>query len=201
MTGAHGAPSSVAPMVHLVRHGLPAIDKQAPADQWELSADADHELERLRTVDVLPSNARWFSSPEPKAMATARALTDSSLGVVDGLREMRRPAEWLDDEWPATVASAMTEPDVPARPGWETGTATADRVTGVVRRIRESCGPEPVVLVGHGTAWTLLVARLTGAPPDVDAWTRLRLPDHCALLTDDAATSGQVVSAWGAWDR
>jgi broad specificity phosphatase PhoE len=34
-----------------------------------------------------------------------------------------------------------------------------------------------VVLVGHGTAWTLLRAALSGEPPDLDAWTRLSMPD------------------------
>ena len=31
-----------------------------------------------------------------------------------------------------------------------------------------------VVLVGHGTAWTLLVSELTGRPPDLTAWRNLK---------------------------
>jgi len=34
-----------------------------------------------------------------------------------------------------------------------------------------------MVLVGHGTAWTLVAADLTGAAPDLDAWAALRMPD------------------------
>ena len=34
-----------------------------------------------------------------------------------------------------------------------------------------------VVLVGHGTAWTCLVSALRGAPPDLDAWESLAMPD------------------------
>jgi broad specificity phosphatase PhoE len=38
-------------------------------------------------------------------------------------------------------------------------------------------GTGHVVLVGHGMAWTLLHAVLTGQEPDLDAWARLALPD------------------------
>jgi hypothetical protein len=33
------------------------------------------------------------------------------------------------------------------------------------------------VLVGHGTAWTVLAARGTGAAPDLSRWARLGMPD------------------------
>jgi hypothetical protein len=33
------------------------------------------------------------------------------------------------------------------------------------------------VLVGHGTAWTLVAADLTGQPPDLERWTSLAMPD------------------------
>lgn len=36
---------------------------------------------------------------------------------------------------------------------------------------------DDLVLVGHGTAWTLLLAELTGSAPDLDAWAALRMPD------------------------
>jgi broad specificity phosphatase PhoE len=34
-----------------------------------------------------------------------------------------------------------------------------------------------VVLVGHGTAWTLVHAALIGEPPDLGAWAGLAMPD------------------------
>lgn len=46
-----------------------------------------------------------------------------------------------------------------------------------VRRILVAHPGDDVVLVGHGTAWTVLVAALTGRPPDLDAWAALRMPD------------------------
>ena len=197
-------------VLHLVRHGPPAPDA-GPAERWPLHPEAATPLAALRSSGALPDRARWFASPEPKAFGTARGLTDEAVGLVDGLREMTRPAEaWVDDtdEWRATVRRSMTEPDRPARPHWETARSTTDRVVGAVRRIRESCPDDDLVLVGHGTAWTLLVAALRRRPPDLAAWTALRMPDHCALRlldgTVDAADDGadveaEMLAGWGAW--
>jgi broad specificity phosphatase PhoE len=38
---------------------------------------------------------------------------------------------------------------------------------------------DEVVLVGHGTAWTLLRSALSGEPPDLAWWAALGLPDAC----------------------
>ena len=44
-------------------------------------------------------------------------------------------------------------------------------------------GDDDVVLVGHGTAWTLVVADLTGQPPDLDRWESLAMPDLLTVAT------------------
>ena len=55
-----------------------------------------------------------------------------------------------------------------------------------------------VVLIGHGTALTLLVADLVGRPPDIDAWQAMLLPDHCRVtVREDGAA--EIGSPWGAW--
>lgn len=192
-------------VLHLVRHGPPELGA-GPASGWPLHQDAGASLAALRSSGALPKRARWFASPEPKAFATARGLTDEAVGLVDGLREMTRPAEdWMpQQEWTMTVYRSMAEPDTPAREGWETGGATTNRVAGAVRRIRDSCPEDDLVLVGHGTAWTLLVAALRRQPPDLAAWTGLRMPDHCALRLLDATIEGdhleaEMLAAWGAW--
>lgn len=53
-----------------------------------------------------------------------------------------------------------------------------------VRRILDVHDADDVVLVGHGTAWTLLVSHLTGRPPDLDRWESMEMPD---VLTVDRA--------------
>jgi len=47
----------------------------------------------------------------------------------------------------------------------------------LVRRVLEVHGDDDVVLVGHGTAWTLVAADLTGREPDLTRWEALAMPD------------------------
>jgi broad specificity phosphatase PhoE len=185
-------------LLHLVRHAKPAPDERAN-EFWELAPDADEGLAALRTSGALPAAAAWYSSPEPKALATARALTDAPVDVVEGLREMVRPAgPWLGaEQWRASVHASMASLDGPARPGWEPGRATLERVTAAVSNLREANAGTDLVLAGHGTAWTLLVSALTAQPVDFDAWTGLLMPDLCVL--DLSAEPAKLVRGWGSW--
>jgi broad specificity phosphatase PhoE len=162
----------------LVRHGRPLVDPGAAAASWPLDPATRGDVEALRDSGRLPSGATWFCSPEPKARATAALLTELPVTVVDDLAEQHRDTHWFDssDEFEAAVRRAFERPDGAAVPGWEPLAATRDRVVPAVRRLRSTHEGE-LVLVGHGTAWTVLVAALTDGTPDLDAWQRLAMPD------------------------
>jgi len=163
----------------LVRHGAPVVDPSQPAHGWPLAADGSGDIVSLRSR--LPGEATWASSPEPKALATARLLTDRSVAVVADLREALRPATWYDAaRFEALVRRSVLEPDVPADEGWEPTACTRARVVAAVRELLTP-GPDHLVLVGHGTAWILLVAALTGSDPDLDAWAAMKMPDLAEL--------------------
>jgi broad specificity phosphatase PhoE len=167
-------------MLHLVRHGRPLVRATTPPHEWELDPAGYDDVWALRDGGRLPARAAWFSSPEPKALQTAGLLTDGPVGVVEELREHARGVTpWFDDpaEWRATVARAFTDPERPSLPGWEPLAHTRTRLLPAVQRILDGHADDDVVLVGHGTAWTLLVAELAGALPDLDAWERLQMPD------------------------
>jgi broad specificity phosphatase PhoE len=156
------------------------MDLDRPPHEWGLDPAGHTDVDALRESGRLPSGARWFSSPEHKALETARRLTDQEVTVVPDLREHERHStRWFDDpaEFLATVRRAFEDPDRSVLDGWEPLSATRDRVVPAVRRILADTSAEEVVLVGHGTAWTVLVAVLTGQPPDLEAWARLRMPD------------------------
>ncbi len=87
--------------------------------------------------------------------------------MVDGLREHLRAAGWLED-FDGAVRRAFAEPDVPAAEGWEPLRTCRERVVATVRPVLAAHADEDVVLVGHGTAWTVLAAELTGGRP---TWT------------------------------
>lgn len=167
--------------LHLVRHGRPVVDPPRPAAAWELDPAGFDDVWALR--DRLPQGATWRTSPEPAALATAQLLTDAEIGVVEGLRAHGRGVGRVDDV-DAAVAQAFAEPDVPARAGWEPLARCRERVTGTVRGLLdEQPADGDLVLVGHGTAWTLVVADLRGTEPDPEAWRRFAMPDVVTLDT------------------
>lgn len=163
-------------MLHLVRHGRPLVVPGVPAAEWDLDPAAYDDVWALRAEGRLPARAAWFSSPEPKAMQTAQLLTDADVGVLPDLHEHERSGEWVEN-FPAAVRRAFAAPDEPAVAGWEPLTACRERVLPAVRRVLEVHGDSDVVLVGHGTAWTLVVAGLNDQEPDLAGWEALAMPD------------------------
>lgn len=193
--------------IHLVRHGRSAIDASAPAKDWGLREDAAPGVYRLRDSGVLPSEAAWFTSPERKTVQTAALLRPGTAAELDGIREAERSAVWLPgDEFEAAVRRSFQLPDQPATSGWEPLAATRARVVDAVRSTIVAVTQRPaaldIVLVGHGTAWTLLVAELTGTPADLDGWAKMSMPDHCSLELDGSdpdRVTARVASGWGSW--
>jgi broad specificity phosphatase PhoE len=198
--------------LHLIRHGRPVVDPHTSASAWRL-ADDDQPFVALAASPGFPRSPRWVSSDEPKAVATARRLRnlldlpDDDLGRTASLREMRRPAVLADEaEFRRAVERSWQNLEEPAAEGWETGATVLERVSAeVVRRCQESASNSSggVVLVGHGTAWSLLVAAILDRPVDFAAWQRMRMPDWCVLDVDgdmaDGRISGALVADWGAW--
>ena len=130
----------------------------------------------MRRAARVPPVATWHSSPEHKGLATACLLTEVPVTVVDDLREQVRDGPWVES-FEAVVRRAFSIPDRPAAPGWEPLTKCRGRVATAVREILRDHPDRDVVLVGHGTAWTVAAAELTGTEPDLERWGRLRMPD------------------------
>lgn len=164
-------------MIHLVRHGAPLVDRSVPAHEWQLDPAGFDEVWALRESGRLPAGAAWYSSPEPKALQTAQLLTDGDVPVVEALREQRRDStEWHSD-FQAVVRRAFAEPGLSAAPGWEPLGVCRERVVGAVRALLQEHREESLVLVGHGTAWTVVAAELAGEAPDPDRWQAMAMPD------------------------
>lgn len=176
-------------MLFLVRHGAPLICRDRPAATWDLDPARFDDVWALRESGRLPGRATWFCSPEPKAVQTAQLLTETEVGVVDDLREhVRESTDWLED-FEAVVRRAFAEPDLMAYAGWEPLADCRERVVRAARTILRVSADGDVVLVGHGTAWTLLVADLLGAEPDVERWRSLTMPD--LIVVGDGQDLGQ----------
>ena len=167
--------------LYLVRHGRPAVRPGAPPHEWELDPAGFDDVWALRESGRLPLRATWFCSPELKAIGTAQLLTESDVGVLDELREHVRTTGDRIDDFARTVRRAFDDPEVAAYDGWEPLAECRARVVPAVRRVLDVHAGEDVVLVGHGTAWTVLAAELTGTAPDLDRWAGLAMPDLIVL--------------------
>lgn len=162
--------------LHLVRHGLPVLDPQQRAADWQLDPAGFDDIWALHESGRLPQRAAWFCSPEPKAQHTGSTADRRRGRGHRRLREHKRGPLWIED-FQDHVRAAFVRSDQPAAPGWEPLDTTRARLVPAVLRILAVHGDDDVVLVGHGTAWTLLVAELTGSEPDLQRWRSLAMPD------------------------
>ena len=184
--------------LHLVRHARSRPDPEVPAERWGLDPAGFPDLLGLAASGRVPVGAPTYSSPEPKALATAHVLAHpdravdparahrcgcDAVTVVGELVEHRRRPRWFPDpaDFRDAVRRAFADPLTPAVPEWEPLGALRDRLLPPTRRLLDRHPETDVVLVGHGTAWTLLVSELSGTAPDLEAWAMLRMPDVWTL--------------------
>src|SRR5688572_18775509 len=137
-----------------MRHSVPEIRREMPAAEWRLSRDGVAQA-RLFARRVRPAGATHvFTSSEPKAVETARALADEwNLAVeeVPGLHEHERPhAQMLSrDAFEQKIRELFARPGDLVL-GAETADAARRRFTvAVMRLVTRAAGD--VVVVSHGT--------------------------------------------------
>lgn len=164
--------------LYLVRHAEPEVDPTREASAWHLAPGAEKQIKAI--ADRLPDRPAYFSSPEPKAMATARILTPEPVEVVADLREHERGAVWIED-YHGTAIRALLRPIESAHTGWDTAFRTQQRVAAAVRRLLDRLPGRDLVLVGHAIAWTLLIAEFTDSDPDPELWAATGMPDLIVL--------------------
>ena len=191
--------------LYLVRHGRPNVDPAVPASTWVLDPEHEHLVADLAARAPWPDDAVWFTSPEPKAARTAFLLAGREVPIVEDLREHdRTDTTWVPD-FADAVGEAFARPYSEVCQGWEPIIRTRSRVVTAARKILAEHPGRDVVLVGHGTAWTLLAAVLAGTEPDLERWRSLAMPD---VITVEKTTllepAGDApAEAWHEhlWDR
>ena len=119
---------------------------------------------------------------DPDRPAREWELDPAGFDDIWALRE-RLPlrASWFCSPEPVAqeTAQLLTDGDVGIVDELREG-EPVERLVTAVRRILDVHGDDDVVLVGHGSAWTLLEADLTGVDPDPARWRSLGMP---ALIT------------------
>ena len=158
-------------MIILVRHAMPRLEPGIDPAQWTLGDDG---VAAARAVGhLLPSGAVLVSSDEPKAHATLTAMVPGLPVTLDHrLREVARPLEPFDDEFRA-ARLAYVAGDPPD--GWEPPATVASRIDAAVTE-HQTLG-RPLVLAGHGMAFTTWLSAHDLITDPRAFWSDLRLPD------------------------
>ncbi|GAB3578506.1 histidine phosphatase family protein [Calidifontibacter terrae] len=165
--------------VVLVRHAMPQLEADVRPEDWLLSPVGGAAATSLRAL--LPVEATWRSSPEPKARDTLRLAAPTARIEQDpDFGEVRRDEPFAGDFRARRAAWIVGDLDDRHR-GWESPQQVADRFAGALARAVVGADPElPVVIATHGMAMTAWLVRGVGVlPPQraVQFWSELACPD------------------------
>jgi broad specificity phosphatase PhoE len=179
----------------LVRHSRPDIKRDLPAAEWRLSeAGVLRATQFARQLDP-GSAAIVFTSEEPKAVETARALAsvwNVPVEPVRGLHEHERPAAQMlsRDQFEDRIRQMFARP-LECVLGTETAEHARRRFTLALMRVIARSAND-VVAVSHGTVMTLFVAEATGVEPFA-FWKSLEMPCAVTLTIPDLQITGAIL--------
>ena len=163
--------------LYLIRHVEVELRDGTPPEEWRPTPAGLEAAERLADEPFAQDLTLVASSPEPKAVATARPVAAAAgveLRVEDDLREARRATPILArDAYVALVARYLAGEEIP---GWEPPAAARARFAACVERLAAEA-PGPLAVVAHGLVMSFYLGY------GVEEWSALRLPDVRAAPT------------------
>lgn len=151
--------------LYLVRHAR-TLPTGPDAAEWPLSTEGEAEARELADAPFWADIDALYSSPERKALETVRPAAERhGLEVREDarLREVRRPAVWID-EYDAAVEHYLEGRGEPPA-GWEPAAEARARMTGFFEELEGKHKGERVAVCGHGLALTLYVSTLRESQP------------------------------------
>lgn len=159
----------------LVRHAMPAVQPEVPAERWELDELGRAASRALSAVVTEP--AYYVSSDEPKALQTLQEMSAGHAVVPEpAFREVRRPYHWSD----GYREQARAYVDGITHEGWEPQDQVVARFSVAVRRHASiAVARRHLLIIGtHGLAPTVWLAALLPLRPTAAAfWASLTFPD------------------------
>jgi broad specificity phosphatase PhoE len=168
----------------LVKHSVPEIEQDQPANTWRLSNEGQRRASRLAEELVSFEPEIILSSDEPKARETAEILSHRlqlDMQTLPDLHEHDRSnVPYLShDAFQTSIREFFQRPDELVF-GRETADQAHTRFYQAVHSILTEYRNKTVIIVTHGTVISLFVSRLTGTS-DLELWNRLGLPSFVAM--------------------
>lgn len=179
----------------LVKHSVPEIEKDQPANTWRLSNEGQRRSRRLAEELLRFEPEVILSSEEPKARETAEILSQRlrlDMQTFPNLHEQDRSnVPFLSHEaFQTSIRDFFQRPDELVF-GKETAHQAHTRFYRTVHLILTEHRNKTVIIVTHGTVISLFVSRLTGTS-DLELWDRLGLPSFVAM---DLASNTVIVKS------
>lgn len=155
--------------LYLIRHAHTKMLGDA-AEHWPLSEEGQRE------ADILARQSFWreveliFSSPEPKALQTAKPAANCwsiPVQTADCLREVHRPH--LIPDYENTIARFFSNPGTSIE-GLEPADQAADRITRCIKGLPTEHPGKTLTIISHGLVTALFLARLEDRWPTAAEW-------------------------------
>jgi len=168
----------------LVKHSLPEIVENVPAQKWELSDEGRVRAQKLAARLNRFQPEVIVSSVEPKAKQTAKIIAakhNLELQIVKDLHEHdRSKVGYLPkDEFQGAVRRFFENPATLVF-GSETADECHARFQQAVHSILDHNLDKTIVIVAHGTVISLFVSRLTRISDQL-LWNDLALPSFVVI--------------------
>lgn len=188
--GRAAPPDAAGRLLIVVRHSLPHVEPSTPPPEWHLSEEGHRRCRRLAVALRPHAPQVILSSPEPKALETARLLA-GDLGLpVDtcaGVREHDLgDAGWMPPQrFEAAVGALFRQPGLRVL-GEESGDEALARFGAGVGRALDAHPGENLLVVTHGRVMALFLGRAAGVDP-FPLWKGLGMPAYALLSVPDLA--------------
>jgi broad specificity phosphatase PhoE len=168
----------------LVKHSVPEIQTDRPANTWRLSQEGRIRAHKLAEELKNLAPEVLVSSHEPKAIETGEIVASQLQLAVQILPDLyehdRSHVPYLSQEAFQTSMRDFFENPDQLMFGGETADQAHTRFYKAIHSILIEHKDRTVAVVTHGTVISLFVSRLTGSPA-LDLWNRLGLPSFVAM--------------------
>jgi broad specificity phosphatase PhoE len=180
-------------LLYLVRHAEVLLRGDQPMTEWQLSPTGEQQARDLSRAPAWGGLTLIASSPEAKAIATAKPTADAArleLRIEPGLHEVDRGETPLvtRQEYDAHVAAHFASPDESVS-GWETAASARARAVECIDRLQADA-PGSLCVVSHGLVLSHYLADLRDEPaPSLEEWRAIPLPGIAVVDLD----TGEVI--------
>lgn len=178
------------PDLILIKHAMPTINPEQPANSWHLSETGRARAHKLGQEIASYEPTVLLASTEPKARQTGAAIGQTlSLPCLGkpGLHEHdRHNVSFMADSsaFKASVKALFDQPETLVF-GGETAQQAAQRFIRTVNAVLNPYPNQNVAIVAHGTVIALFVAHFNPEVNPFDLWARLGLPSYVVLSRPD----------------